>query len=193
MKQDKSDRKKKLMVGFIAFIMIFSVFGVVFFGFAAGGSSLKYNGFKFSRSGNVWATNIDGRQAIFSYYPADVELIEIKPEIIGMLRNKIEIDATADGNGTFIQSIALAHFQMKSTLGNFNIFLREGYTSENEFNLPVIVCENATQLVPVIYFKEGNATRVYSNESCIIVEANNNEDFIRAKDRIVYGLLDIIR
>jgi len=193
MKQDKSDRKKKLMVGFIAFIMIFSVFGVVFFGFAAGGSSLKYNGFKFSRSGNVWATNIDGRQAIFSYYPADVELIEIKPEIIGMLRNKVEIDVTAGTNGTFIQSIALAHFQMKSTLGNFNIFLREGYTTENKFNLPVIRCENATSLIPVIYFKEGNSTRVYSNESCIIVEANNNEDFIRAKDRIVYGLLDIIR
>ena len=193
MKEGKVQRKRKLMVGFMAFIMIGSVFGVIFFGFATGGTSLKYNDLKFVRKGNVWTTNINGKDAIFSYFPAEVELIEVKSEIIDMLRNKIEIDVTADANDTFIQSIALAQFQMKSTLGNFNVFVRDGSTTQNSFNMPIITCDDATQIVPVIYFKEGNETKIYFNESCIIVEADDNVDFIRAKDRIVYGMFDIIR
>ncbi len=194
MREDKVERKRKIMVYFMAFIMIGSVFGVIFFGFATGGTtSLKYNDFKFTRSGNLWVTKVNDRDAIFTYYPTDVELIDLKPGMIDMLKNKIEIDVTVDVNDTFVQSIALAHFQMKATLGNFNVFVRDGYTTENEFNLPIIKCEDATQFIPVIYFKEGNSTNVYSNESCITVEASNQEDFIRVKDRLIYGLFGIIR
>jgi len=195
MEDAKADRKRKLMVFFMAFIMISSVFGVIFFGFSSGDSAtkLKYNNYKFVRKGNLWTANVNGREAIFTYSPADAELIGAKPEITNMLKNRFEIDVTADANDTFIQGIALAQFQMKAALANFNVFVREGFTAGNKFNLSVIRCEDATQFIPVIYFKKGNSTKIYSNESCVIVEASNNADFILAKDRIVYGMLDIIR
>lgn len=193
--KDKSDKKKKIMVYFMGFIMISSIFGVIFFGFSSGGStsSIKYGTYKFTRSGNIWTTKLSGLDAVFSFLPMDVEFMDVEQEAINMLKGRIQLDVTADLNDTLIQSIALAHFQMKSSLGIFNIFLRDGFTTNNEFNLPVIKCQDSNPNVPVIYFKEGNFTRIYSDEDCVIVESNNGVDFIRAKDRIVYGILDIIK
>lgn len=193
-KVDKLQRRRKLMVGFMALILISSVFAVIFFGFSSGGttSSLKYNGLKFVRQGDTWVTNLNGVPAVFSFFPADVEFIDLSPETAGMLRDKLEIDATVDVNNTFIKDISLAVFQMKSQFGNYNVFIRNGFTTENEFNLPKITCEDATPSVPVVYFREGNETRIYRNESCVIVEADNNLDFGRAKDRLVYGAFGII-
>jgi len=190
----KVGRRKKIMVGFMALVLISSIFGVIFFGFQQGGvtTSLKYNDFKFYNKGNTWSTFIDKREALFSFYPTDVEFVFTELGIMDKLRNRVQIDVTLDINGTYLQSIALAHFQMKSTLGNFNIFVREGATSINKFNLPIINCEFATQSVPVIYFKEGNFTEIKSEGNCIIVEASSPNDFIRAKDRIVYGILGVI-
>jgi hypothetical protein len=195
MKEDrKIERRKKLMVGFMAFVLISSIFGVIFFGFHTGGvtTSLKYDDFKFYRKGNVWSTFIDKREALFSFYPTDVEFVFTELGVVDKLKNKVQIDVTLDVNDTHLQSIALAQFQMKSTLGNFNVFIREGATDTNEFNLPIINCEYATQSVPVIYFKEGNFTEIKSEGNCVIVEANNPNDFIRAKDRIVYGILGVM-
>ena len=47
--------------------------------------------------------------------------------------------------------------------------------------------------VEIFSMGKGNETKVYSNESCIIVEANNNADFVAAKDRLIYGMLGIIK
>jgi len=77
------------------------------------------------------------------------------------------------------------------TLNNFNIFVRVGFTSE-QLNFPVITCDDASDFVPVVYFKGSNTTNVYVENSCIIAEASNPADIIRIKDRLVYGILGII-
>ena len=186
------DKAKKFMTYLIGFIMVGSVFGVIFFGFgAANAATAKYNGFKFVNKGNFWSTNVNGREALFTYFPADAEQVQTEDDAISRLKGAIEIDATSDFNDTLAEPIALAQFQMGTTLFNFNIFVRSGFTAQYQ-NIPAITCNHATASVPVVYFKSSNETKIYTEGNCIVAEALNAADAIRAKDRMVYGLLGVI-
>ena len=191
---EKGQRAKKFMVYFIAFIMVSSAFGVVFFGFSGNSaSSAQYDEFKFFNRQNFWSTTINGKDALFTYFPADVENINAEQNAINKLKNVIEIDITSDFNDTYAEQIALAQYQMGITLSNFNAFVRAGFTAKNNYNQPLITCNISTSFVPVIYFKSSNETKIYLQNDCIIAEAENVNDVIRIKDRIVYGIFGIIK
>src|SRR3989338_6212176 len=193
MAKNSSEKTKKFLVYFMAIIMVSSVFGVVFFGFSGAGSQTsKYKGYKFIFRGDAWSTKAFSQTALFSYLPQDVENVNVSPDSIGLLKQKLQIDTTADSNGTFIQEISLAQFQMGASMQPYNVYIRNGFTSKNDFNDPVINCSIATPFVPVIYFKEGKDTMAYTEGSCIIAESGNAVDFIRLKDRLLYGMFDII-
>ena len=185
---------KKFMVYLMGIVMVGSVFGVVFFGFGTSGgtSEIEYNDFKFVNKGAYWSTIVDKREAIFTYLPGDVEDVTVDNILIDRLKNKVEIDVTSDFNGTFAQEISLASYNMIITLNNFDLFIRQGFTTENDYNFPVITCRDSTSVVPVIYFKSSNETKVYLENDCIIAESSTQIDFERIKDRLVYGMLGII-
>lgn len=189
----KKEKKNWWLIVFIVFIMIGTSFSFVFFGFSGTDEVVKYNGIKFVKKTDRIEANINGRQAAFSFLPADVQTIPDLNGSIKILQNKFEIDTTYDLNSTYKEAIALANYQMGLTLANYNIFIRQGMASNNTFNLPVIKCTDATSQVPVIYFREGNSTRIYSKDNCIIAEANSNQDFIRIKDRLIYSILGVIQ
>jgi len=176
-------------------VMFGSLFTFVFFGFGGGSGSssgnTNYNGFQLIDRGTFWSTDIDGREAFFTYHPDNLGFIFVNNEEIDKLKDVIQIDVTSDFNDTYSEAIALAQFQMSSTLTNFNIFIRTGFTTPQS-NHPVISCKDSSNFVPVIYFKSSNVTSVYSEENCIIIETLNQEDNIRIKDRLVYGILGII-
>lgn len=193
MRKQHEGKGKKIMVYVMGILMVGSIFGVVFFGFGGGGGSgaTEYNDFKFINRGNFWTTTINGQETMFTYFPGDVEDIEVNDDIINRLRNVLEIDVTSEVNDTFAKAISLAEFNMGLTLNNFNIFIRQGFAAENEYNFPIITCEDSTDFVPVIYFKSSNETKVYFDR-CIIAEAATDRDVERIKDRLVYGLFEII-
>ncbi len=190
----KKEKKKWGTIIFMVFIIIGLTSSFVFFGFSDGGGSqnARYNGFTFTNNGNVWITNINGIPAAFNFLPEDVEGIFAFEDFSNRLRNKFEIDVTYDSNSTHKEAIALAHYQMAMTLGAYNVYLRQGFTANNSFNLPVITCEDATQNVPVVYFKTGNISRIYAENDCIIAEASDNADFIKIKDRLLYTILGVM-
>ena len=192
LRRERSNIGKKIIGYFIGIIMIFSAFGVVFFGFGAGSSgSVKYNGLKFTDKGNFWSVNVNGREALFTYLPDEATPVNAESSAVERLKNIVQIDTTSDFNDTLAEPIALAQFQMGTTLFNFNIFVRNGFTAEQQ-KFPVITCRDSTQFVPVIYFKSSNETKAYLDGNCIIAEASNAADFIRLKDKLVYGILGII-
>ena len=190
--KEKKEKKKWGLILFIVFIMIGTTFSFVFFGFQPQSEVVKYNGIKFVKYPDRWEAKINGQYAAFSFLPKEVESISAEDFSPG-LQGKYEIDATYDINSTHAQSIALAQHQMGLTLSQYNIFLRKGFTSNNTFNLPVITCNNATPNVPVVYFKYGNATRIHLENNCVIVSAEANADFIKSKDRILYGILGVMK
>ena len=191
--KEKRERKKWGLILFIVLIMIGTSFSFVFFGFSPVTEKVKYNKISFVNNGNIWIARINGKEAAFSFLPKDVESISASEDISGRLRNKFEIDVTYDLNSTYKESIALAQHQMGLTLAAYGIFVRKGFTTNNTFNLPVITCNDATANVPVVYFKHGNSTNINMNNNCIIAEASKNEDFIKAKDRLLYGILGVMK
>ena len=192
-REERVEKRKKFLVYFIGFIMVFSVFGVIFFGFGDGGTtSLRYNDFKFANKGSSWSTMINEKEALFTYFPSDVGGINVSNDVINRLKNILEIDVTSGFNDTFAKQISLAEYNMGLTLDNFNVFVRQGFTTESQYNFPVITCEDSTPFVPVIYFKSSNETKVYLEDNCIIAEALRQDDVERIKDRLVYGILGII-
>ena len=192
-RRESGQKAKKFMVYLMGIVMIGSLFGVVFFGFGTTSSgSIKYKDVGVANKGGFWSTIVNDREALFTYLPPDVEFIDVDEELINRLRGVVQIDITSDYNDAFKEPIALAQFQMDVTLNNFNVFVRKGFTDENENNFPVIKCGYSTSFVPVIYFKSSNVTRVYFQSNCIMADASNQADVIRIKDRLVYGLLGII-
>ena len=187
------DRMKKIMVYFIGFIMVSSVFGVIFLGFGSeqGENSLQYNGLGFTLRNNFWTVVHDDIPLSFVYAPQDVEMIAFDGNSAYMLKNAVEIDLTSDFNDTFAEGIALAQYQMGIVLQPYDKFLRQGFTS-TQGNFQAITCKDSSASVPVIYFRKGNSTRLLAEENCIIAEAATIQDMIRVKDRIIYGMLGII-
>ena len=191
--KDKKQKKNWGLIFFIVVIMIGTSFSFIFYGFSPSTDKVKYKEFSFVNRNNVWLANVNGRQAAFTFLPTEVEKINLSADIISRLQNKFEIDVTSDFNSTNAGAIALAEHQMGLTLAEYNIYLREGFTSNSSFNFPIIKCENSNKNVPVIYFKSSNTTSVYSEGDCIIAEGHKDADFIGVKDRLLYGILGVIK
>ncbi len=192
-RQDKRERNSKVMVFFMAFIMVGSVFGVIFFGYNQEENKVNYNDFLFIEKNNLWTTRLNGKEAFFNYLPDDVINIELKGDILSRLGNIVEIDIASEFNSSLKGDIALVERHMVITLSNFNVYVRTGFTSENEFGTPVISCKDATANVPVVYFKESNQTKVYLDGDCIIAEGRDGFDIFRIKDRLMYAILGILK
>lgn len=193
-RRDQSDATKKFMTIFMAVLMVGSLFGVVFFGFTSSGFAPEdYNEYEFEYRVDHWETVIDDKVALFTYFPTDVDYIEVPADVSQRIRNTIQFDITSDINDTLAEQIALAQFQMGLTLANFNLFMRTGFTEENEFNQEVINCDQATEFVPVIYFREANESKVYLENNCVIADIASEVEVERVKDRLVYDILGIIQ
>ena len=157
-------------------------------------SQFKYKDLKFTQDTTYggWSTTISKKQLRFDYFPSDVELIELSPEIVSFVSGKPEIDVTSSLNDTFAEDIALAEYNMGLVLNKLDLYFRYGFTANNTFNLPIITCEDATYSTPVIYFMQSNETKITIQGNCIIAEARNNIDILRLKDRLLYSIIGII-
>ena len=193
MERKENKWSKILVLAFMGFTLIgMTVGSVVFFGFSDN-TKVNYNGFKFKldRQNSVWVAKINNANAGFSFLPNEVEDINISANL-GSLKNKFEFDVTSDVNDTNIEAIALAQHQMGITMENYNVYVRQGLVAANKYNISIIDCSAATAAVPVIYFKTGNKTQISQDGDCIIAEARNGQDVIRAKDRIMYSILGVM-
>ena len=176
---------------FIVVIMVTSVLGFVMTMSNETSTDRSYKGIDFLADGNSWRFNHEGKSYEVEYLPEEIQHIKISLGIKDML-DKSVLYTTSDLNGKYKEQAALAQYQIQSNLGNIGMYSLTGATHENSYNIPVITCENATSSMPVIFFKEGNSTEVYSQGNCIIAQASYDQDLVRIADRIIYEKLGII-
>ena len=101
---------------------------------------------------------------------------------------------TSNPNSRYSKSIGYSQFRLSESMGKyFNIFSSFGFKENFTERIPLITCENTTQFVPVVDFREANDTKVFLEDGCIIINGNRETDFIRAKDKIIYTLFGIIK
>jgi len=105
-KHKESKRKQVIIVVFMSVIMVFSVFGIIFYGFNPE-SKLKYEKFSFNRKDNGWSILINKKETVFNYFPTEVIDIKIEENIINRISDTLEIDATYDINSSYADDIVI--------------------------------------------------------------------------------------
>ena len=194
MRRRRNDNKsKQLMLGaFIVIVMVGSMFGVIFYGFNSSHESTTEHNQRFTRNGQWYQAEINNQNIYFNYLPSEVEDIEINPQATVMLKNSMEIDITSDPESNLTQEIALSQYYLTNELSNTNTHVRVGFTGNNSFNAPILTCDDATNFVPVIYFKESNLTQTSFDNNCLTVEIKDAVDATKVKDRLLYAIFEII-
>ena len=191
MRRQENKLARNLVTIFIVVLMVGSVIGYMFG--RDSGEILKYNDHKFLKRGDKLILKVNKVELKFDYFPSNVEDIAVDSEVLGKFLDKVEVDSTSDNNCKWKTGIAVAQFDLEIFFNTIGIYFVKGLTTENEFGMPIIGCEDATSKTPVIYFKESNQTKIFINGNCIIAEAKSEIDFIRIKDRLIYGLLGVIK
>jgi len=64
--------------------------------------------------------------------------------------------------------------------------------SEEYEDKDVVKCEYATDANTIIFVTLGEETRIYGDGYCIVVEGTDEDELIRAADRLAYHLLGIM-
>ncbi len=190
----KERSRNVLFAVVVGILMAASSIGIMFVNYGSDSDTLSYKGHKFSRQadGSV-VTELKGKQAVFMYFPAEVESISLNKTIIERINSTRMIYLTSDYYSNFSQAIGVAEYNLGYALQDiYSIFAVQGFF-QNATNLPVVTCDNATLFVPVLSFQEGNKTAIYENAGgCIIIESDNSEGFIKARDRLFYGISGVI-
>lgn len=163
-----------------------------------------YNGFTFTNTPEgYYETTVSGPQGEtaleFRRHPRQVENISVDPSVNAVIR------AIQERNGSLYISVSpeystggrigIGVYELsKITNYMFGIGTQGGVTYQNATgDYPVVTCENVTRNTAVLTIEKGEDTRVTQENGCIKLQAQTASDVIRAADRIVYGLLDIIQ
>ncbi len=189
----QEQRTSAIWVLFIAFIMLSSVIGYAIFGGST--QKQKYGKYQFIRTDQGWVTKVDNQKILFDYHPLEVESINLTQGIINSIKNTSMIYLTFDPEQSYLEYIDLARFQLTELFWTFfNIYPENAITKPSlKYNLTVINCSNATATVPVLFFKQSNETGFYKKDNCILLQAKQGYEFLALKDRLLYGLLGIIK
>ncbi len=189
-KKQKGFRKELLMPLFIALIMVMSVFGYMW---GSSKTKMTYNEFKFYQlENNNYMFKINGKSVVFNYYPEDLEQINSTKGLKKLFAGPM-VYATSDPNSPYAESIAEVQFNLGKILGEFkNIYVQNAFTSQTEYPLPVITCENASRVIPVITIEKSNTTQITAQGTCIIIEAKTKQDIIALYERLLYSILGVM-
>ncbi|MBI5065241.1 hypothetical protein HZA97_03295 [Candidatus Woesearchaeota archaeon] len=186
------DKKKIFASLFIAFIMVFSIFGFIL-SYTLGEESVKYQGHKFVKTPQGWLSIINDERLFFSFNPQEVDFF-IKEEIKQFLKDKKKLTLSynpKDFYSSAITEVALKLYQdlpkIKETKINF------GLTNNTGYDLPLITCNNASAENPVLIFEENdfNASIELEN-NCIKLKYTTQLEVLQQGDAIFYTLAGMI-
>ncbi len=185
--------KKKLIGFFIAFIMVFSIFGFIIDFSINRSVKVDYGDFSFKQVGDKWQTKYNGKKIELYYNPQELENIEIYNEIKNILSNTKHIYLTYDVNDVYADIIGPLIYYLQNIITQVtDIKVERGLIDPKEYDLPKIDCTNATITSTVILIKNINETTIKSNNNCIIFGSPYEFDYFRYGERLLYIMLKIM-
>ena len=190
----KEKHKGVVMAIVVGFLMITSVIGIMFVNYGdVGTNSLKYGNYNFQATNNGIVTKINGKDVPFTYFPTEIQNIPVSNNTIERIKNSKYILTTSYSNSSIKQAIASVQYDIGiSMMDHFNSYVLVGFTDKFR-NFPEVNCNNATQYVPVIKLQEGNSTLIYEDGQCIILEAPDENEMIKLRDRLMFGYLGVMK
>lgn len=196
-KHDKQEsHTKKLAIGmgvFIVFIMITSVFGVMFYGYDSGGQTERYGKYKFTLTNLGYEMKHEGEKYYFEILPQNLEDLDVNQGIKNILKSSQAIIITSDPNSSYLQDIALASYNINSFFMNQNKVVGVGFINKSEKNpeIPVITCENASLQFPVLELVESNETNTEILGNCIKYNFNSGYGLRALVSKTLYDYMGV--
>jgi hypothetical protein len=189
-KKDKGFRKELILPLFIVFILVMSMFGYMF---GSSRTRLTYNGFKFySMEDGGFILRLEDERTAFNYYPAELEWVRA-PKGLGNPFNVPMIYVTSNYTALYGETISQVKFNLAQNLWELKeVYVQNAFTTETEYELPVITCRNATASVPVINFEKSNSTEISYENYCVTVKFRNREEIAAAYERLLYSAFGVM-
>lgn len=193
-RKNKKKQKNLTIISWLFIIlMVSSVFGVMFYGFANSNNEIKINGFKLKQVSNYYTTEIGNENIEFYFLPEYLEDINISEQIKTELKTGASF-VTFNPDDSNLEYIDLIRFEL-SEISNKGLTTKQFISAQTRnstlYNLPIINCKNNTQ-DPIIMIKTADNTEIYKQENCIYVTASYDTDFARIRDKLLYTILGII-
>jgi len=188
-----SEKQKRGVVGgFIVFIMIFSVFGIVM-NYTMNDSSkqeYEYGDFTFKVTNEGLVTAIDGKEQVFLILPSDVDFYDVPKEAKELLKQPM-FTVTYDPKSYLAEAMAEAQFVLEQQLTPEKVIQR-ALINNSGTTIMQASCANATKGEPVIEFKESDETLIEVKDNCLILNAIDQSDIIRQEELIRYIITGVI-
>ena len=126
--------------------------------------------------------------------PASLENIPVYGTLNTRIYDDEAVFITIDPNAGLTGKTTIAALEIDKVIDNEDIYGIPTYSAmTSEYGeYPVITCADANSDYTVIYLTLGEETIVYTQDYCIIVQGVDEDDLIRAADRMVYNLLGIM-
>ena len=175
--RSKWSSKKKTLLLSLFFIFIMTTGAIGFFGNK--GESYKYKNIKLNRIDQGWISFYNNRQI---FIPSDVKTLNdpaiAKLDLSGLnSKEKVYLSFNPKEN----TRIALAQFNQHFSFSPRKV---EACTQDLQecSDVPVKTCEDATEKIGVIMFKEGNDTEVSYKNNCLLIQG---QDLLRITDQFI--------
>lgn len=189
----KPEQKVKSKAGmgvFIAFIMISSIFAILFYGFGETAQVDRYEGHTFRWTNEGYTVTLQGTTYAFDLLPQHVEMAYVDQEAGTLLRSAQAVITTSEQNSLYATDIAIASYNLNTLLGKQGIFVSNAFTDSQT----PITCQDATPGNPVIYFQEALiASQTSVSDGCIIVMFDNPASLQQMVTKLLYMYLGIIQ
>src|SRR3989344_4982366 len=158
-----------------------------------------YNDFKLQKTPTGWITwaykDEQPYQLQLRHDPRNLENISVDPEIRDLVLSKPALATTIDPNMTsraVIGAIDIANI-LGRRLGLYGIQVIGATTEFANNGTYVINCSDVQENLNVAVLKLGEETKVYLEDSCIILQGETEEDINRAADRFIYQILGVMK
>ncbi len=191
---EKKKLNVKLYIGlFIAFIMVTSIFGFIESSRTENKASFEYNGFAFFQSEEGLYTKINSKKVFFYYLPQQVEHLEMPPEALQLILNSKVAALTYNPLSEHKKILGGIQYELIPIFeGMLGIIVQRGLVDNKDYQLDKITCQDASEFIPVIYFKEGTE-EIVLEKNCIIISSEDAAGFIKLYNRLLYGLFGVIK
>jgi hypothetical protein len=185
---------KVLVSIFIAGIMILSTLGVILDYQTGNSNKMEYNGYKFEQMYDGVQTKINGQKYTLTYFPQQLEYINMSRGIKQILEKTEVFTITYDPESEYKDLFAAQQFNLGERLPLMDKYVIPGVANNTGIEqIPQITCRNATPALPVIMFKEGITTNMTLKNNCITINIGNLNDADQIGDLLFYQIAGVMQ
>ncbi|MBT3463915.1 hypothetical protein HOD20_04340 [archaeon] len=165
-------------------------------------SKVEFNNFTFEKKEDgMWYTYVlvddflsapREYEVPFYYNPYDVLDIEFRRGLESIFLDVPNIYITI--NPEYDSKAVIAGTEISKILGKVWFKkVKAGLTKQvNGSEFPIITCEDINSKTRVIEFRLGDVTKIFQEEGCIIIQGTDEQELIRAADKMAFRMLKIM-